>query len=55
MRERLRERVAPLMCMRRWRRIHMNIMIQQELLKHLPRRDEKIAVAPLTPELERAI
>jgi hypothetical protein len=35
------------------RRIDVDIVIYQELLKHLPRRDKKITIAALTPELER--
>lgn len=38
-RERLRERITPFMRMCCGRRVHMDIMVQQELLQHLPRRE----------------
>jgi hypothetical protein len=33
----------------------MHIVVQQELLQHLPRRAERVKIAPLAPELEREV
>jgi hypothetical protein len=54
-RERFRERVPSFVCMGGGGRIHENIIADQELLKHFPGGNEKIAIATLTPELEREL
>lgn len=40
-------------CRGRW--VHMNIMVQQELLQHLPRREQEVRIASLAVELERVL
>lgn len=53
--ERFREGISSLVRMGCWRRINVNVMVEQKLLKHFTSGDEEVAVAPLAPELERVI
>ena len=50
----VRKRVTALMSTRRGGWVDVHVVLDEELLEHLPGGDEKVAVAPLTPELERA-
>ena len=50
----VRKRVTALMSTRRGGWVDVHVVLDEELLEHFPGGDEKVAVAPLTPELERA-
>ena len=53
-REGVRKRVTALMRARRSRGIDVHVVLDEELLEHLASGDEEVAIAALTPELERA-
>lgn len=53
--EGFREGIASFVGMRRGRGVNMDVVVEQELLQHFTSSDEEIAVATLTPELERII
>ena len=52
-RESIGERIAPLMRTRRHGRIDMDVMREEELLEDFTSSDQKVAIAALTPKLER--
>lgn len=52
--EGVRERVTALMSTRRGGWVDVHVVLDEELLEHLPGGDEEVTIAPLTPELERA-
>lgn len=50
--ESLCERVIFFVSMRSRRRIHMNVMILQEMLQHLSGSNQEVAITALTAEFE---
>ena len=51
-RERVGERIAPLMRTRGCRRVDVDVVRDEVLLQHLARGDQEVAVAPLASELD---